>query len=344
MQHNKSSKNDVICSICIANYNGMDTLGLCLSSIMNQNCSIQIEIIIHDDASQDQSVEWIKANYPFVKMIESKENVGFCVSNNRMVDMATGEYILLLNNDAELFPDAIQTLYDHAKKIQTRAILGLPQYNLLTGQLLDYGYHLDPFLNTIPNLSPYHTNVASIIGACLWIPKSVWQELGGFPEFFFMLVEDVYLCCYARLKEYPVKIIPQSGFKHLIGKSIGGGKLVDEQMVTSMKRRRLSERNKVYAMIILIPGLLCYLTLFVHFICLVSEGIIVSCYRKNWQIWRSIYWSCIQSTWKNRKKLFQKRRIVQKNISSSCGHFIKPHSLVPYKLKMLLLYRMPIIK
>jgi len=100
-----------ICSICIANYNGMGIIDSALQSVMSQDCDFPIEIIVHDDASTDGSVDFIRENFPDLKLIASKVNVGFCVSNNRMVSKDMGKYILLLNNDAVLLPNAISTLY-----------------------------------------------------------------------------------------------------------------------------------------------------------------------------------------------------------------------------------------
>lgn len=143
-----------VCSICIANYNGMGTLGAAIDSVLAQVDSVPFEIIVHDDASTDESVEFVRKHYPDIRLIVSSENVGFCRSNNRMADKSNGEYILLLNNDAELFPDALATLYAYSRESGTDGILGLPQYQTDTRERLDYGYLLDPFLNTVPNLDP----------------------------------------------------------------------------------------------------------------------------------------------------------------------------------------------
>src|ERR1035437_2269249 len=123
-----------ICSVCIANYNGVGLIEDCIDSVLTQDCGFEIEIIIHDDASTDDSVALIRERYPQVKLIESKQNVGFCISNNRMVAQANGEYILLLNNDAELLPDALKTLHAEAQSGTAPAILGLPQYDAATNK------------------------------------------------------------------------------------------------------------------------------------------------------------------------------------------------------------------
>ncbi|MCK5685272.1 glycosyltransferase, partial [bacterium] len=128
-----------VCSVCIANFNGLDTIQDCINSVLEQKCSLSIEIIIHDDASTDNSVYFIKQHFPQVILIESKNNVGFCISNNRMADIAKGKYILLLNNDATLLPNALNILYEYAENQTKAGILGLPQYDMQTEKLIDIG-------------------------------------------------------------------------------------------------------------------------------------------------------------------------------------------------------------
>lgn len=195
---------DIVCSICIANYNGANVLAACLDSVFQQAFPYPFEVIVHDDASTDGSADIITQKYPAVRLLQSPTNVGFCVSNNRMAVVARGRFLLLLNNDAELHRDALATLYNVAVRQNVYGILGLPQYSMATGELIDRGSLLDPFCNPIPNLNQSRRDVGMIIGACLWLPRRLWEELGGFPEWFESLAEDMYLCCYARVKGYPV--------------------------------------------------------------------------------------------------------------------------------------------
>jgi len=186
-----SIKHDASISVCIANYNGNETLRECLDSVLNQTFEHNVEIIVHDDASTDDSVAFIRSEYPQVKLIDSKTNVGFCISNNRMVAVAKGEFILLLNNDASLRDDALSQLYTHAHDEKFNGILTLPQYNAKTGQLMDMGSIFDPFLNPVPNTDPTRQQVGMVMGACLWIPRELWETLGGFPEWIGSLAEDI---------------------------------------------------------------------------------------------------------------------------------------------------------
>ena len=93
----------------------------CIESVRGQDCRFPVEIIIHDDASTDGSVAHIRNQHPVVTVIESADNVGFCTANNRMTTVASGDYLLLLNNDATLFPDALGTLMSEAKRLALRS-------------------------------------------------------------------------------------------------------------------------------------------------------------------------------------------------------------------------------
>jgi GT2 family glycosyltransferase len=332
------------CSICIANYNGVGIIDAALQSVMAQDCNFPIEIIVHDDASTDGSVDFIRKNYPDVKLIASEVNVGFCVSNNRMVSKARGIYILLLNNDAILFPNAISTLYKEACRQDTPGILGLPQFNFFTGELIDRGIIFDPFINAAPNLSTKRTDVGMIIGACLWIPRTLWKELGGFPEWFHTLGEDMLLCCLARIRGYPVRITHTSGFKHCVGSSLGGGKVVSNRLSTSRKRRALSERNKSYVIVLTYPVPFFQFIFPLHLALLLVEGILLGVIKKDLNLLRSIYISCIKSLWLERKRLYDLRRRIQSSRRISSSRFFSPFILIPYKLLMLIKHGVPKIK
>jgi GT2 family glycosyltransferase len=333
-----------ICSICIANYNGMGIIDSALQSAMTQDCDFPIEIIVHDDASTDGSVDFIRENFPDVKLIASKVNVGFCVSNNRMVSKAKGEYILLLNNDAMLFPNAISTLYKEALRQNPTGVLGLPQYNFFTGELIDRGILFDPFINTVPNLNTKKVNVGMVMGACLWIPRTLWEELGGFPKWFHNLGEDMYLCCLIRLRGYPVEIIHTSGFWHRVGESLGGGKVVANRLSTYKKRRTFSERNKSFVMALTYPAPIFQLIFPLHLALLLVEGVLLCFIKKDLNLFRSIYTSCIRSLWHERKRLYHLRKNIQSSRRISTFRFFSAFTFLPYKLLMLIKYGVPEIK
>lgn len=333
-----------ICSICIANFNGRNVLETCLDSVFQQDFFHPVEVIVHDDASTDGSADIVSKKFPSVQLLRSDSNVGFCVSNNRMVAAAKGRFILLLNNDAELHKDALSTLFNCAVKDEIDGIIGLPQYDMQTGELIDIGSLFDPFLNPIPNENKVRRNVGMVIGACMWFPRKVWNELGGFPEWFESLAEDMYLCCLARLKGYPVIALSESGFKHWVGKSLGGGKVIQSKLQTTYRRRALSERNKSYVMFLCYPAPLSYILIPLHLLLLTIEGLVISAVKRDPHIWSRIYESCMKSLWSKRHELARLRCEIQKKRTVSSRAFYSVHTIMPHKLTMLLRHGLPSLK
>lgn len=331
-----------VCSVCVANYNGVELLDACIGSILRQDCGAEVEIIVHDDASTDASLALLAERYPQVQVIASERNVGFCIANNRMAAAARGEFLLLLNNDAELLPDALRTLLDAARSIGTPAILSLPQFDLATGRLIDIGSLLDPFLNTVPNLDPSLGDVAAVIGACLWVPRTLWQELGGFPDWFGSLAEDTFLCCAARLHGCRVIALGSSGFRHRVGASLGGGKpAADNRLRTSLRRRALSERNKNQVMVMTYPAALLVALLPLHILLLLAEGAVLSVLRADARLWREVYVASIAALWQERRRLSGMRARLQAHRRIGCFDFVRPLTWLPHKLRLLSRHGLP---
>lgn len=332
-------------SVCIANYNGMGFIDACIESVRAQDCGFPVEILIHDDASTDGSAQHIREHHPDVTLIESSENVGFCIANNRMAAAARGKYLLLLNNDAELFPDALRTLHEEAVTLGRPAILGLPQYDHATGALIDIGSLLDPFLNPVPNLDPARQEVGMVIGACLWLSKPLWQELGSFPEWFDSIGEDLYLCCRARLTGHPVRALGESGYHHHVGQSFGGGKItVGGHLVSTRRRRALTERNKSFVMILTYPAPIFQFLLPLHLIMLAVEGALLSLVKHDLSLWRDIYLACLKTLWRKRAHLTAERRIIQMNLHGTAIEFFSVFNWLPHKLRMLWRHGLPEIR
>jgi len=330
-----------VVSVCIANYNGCEIIDDCITSVLTQACGFSVEIIVHDDASTDDSVRHIRNRYPEVKLMESTDNVGFCIANNRMVECATGEFVLLLNNDAALYPDALETLYSSAQNVGRPAILSLPQYSFDTGELLDIGSLVDPFLNHVPNRNPERSEVAMVMGSCLWITKSLWQELGGFPEWFGSIAEDLYLCCRARLAGYPVLALGSSGYRHRVGGSFGGGKVRQGKLVTTRHRRALTEKNKTFVLIICYPCPLLVCLLPLHIVLIHLEGVLLTLIKGDINIWKEIYAPLLPTLWHQRQILLTSRRSVQSRRIASLSNWLGIFYWVPWKLQMLIRHGLP---
>ncbi|MHB1283004.1 MAG: glycosyltransferase family 2 protein [Metallibacterium scheffleri] len=328
-------------SVCIANYNGETMLRDCLESVYGQRTDFQIEVLLHDDASTDGSVALIRNEFPDVRVIQSRDNVGFCISNNRMAEAARGHYLLLLNNDAVLRPGSLDALLREACDTTIPAVLGLPQYTLHDGSLVDRGYEFDLFMNPIPVFTTSVHEVATATGACLWIPREVWSAVGGFPPWFESIAEDIYLCQAARLLGYPTRVLDAPGFDHWIGKNLGGGKVMDDKLKTTARRRALSERNKTAVMLLCYPAWALLVLLPIHALLLGIEASFLWLAGSGRDKIKSIYGTILPGLWRHRKDISALRRSLRARQKQSGWRFMRRFHWLPHKLRMLLRHGAP---
>lgn len=330
-----SGRGEPVFSVCIANFNGADCLAGCIESVLRQIDAPTYEIIVHDDASTDGS--WrIAGGYPSVRLVRSASNAGFCVANNRMVEIASGRFLLLLNNDAELLPDALSTLAGVLESSRAPGVATLPQYDFLSGELLDAGMDLDLFLNPIPRaLSGARGGPGMVMGSCLAIPRWLWDRAGGFPTFFESIAEDMYLCLYATILGMPVTCAPRSGYRHRVGKSFGGGKVVDDRLLTSYRRRALSERNKTFNLCMFYPAGLLALALPLHLLALAVEGLALALAHRSLEPVRRIYLPLPLALASNLATLRTYRARIARDRVIGSLRFLRGLRLVPRKLQLL---------
>ncbi|HEX7129058.1 MAG TPA: glycosyltransferase family 2 protein, partial [Rhodanobacteraceae bacterium] len=218
------------------------------------------------------------------------------------------------------------------------------QYDWETGALVDRGCWLDPFYNPSPNLDPQCAEVAMVIGACFFLPRTTWLELGGFPEWMGSIGEDMYLCCVARLRGVAVAVAPQSGYRHRQGGSFGGNRVQAGRLRTTFRRRHLSERNKTATMFVCTPTWLVWPLLALHLILLCLEGGIMAIYRCDGRIWREIYlpvWSSVASGW---RELRARRARVQAGRRIGLRAYARGFVLTPRKLVMVLRHGLPAVR
>ena len=326
-------------SVCIANFDGESLLPACIDSVLAQGVD-DVEILVHDDASADGSLALLAARYPQVRVIASKDNVGFCVANNRMADAASGDYLLLLNNDAALEAGALQALLAEAARLGGEAILTLPQRDWETGALVDRGCLLDPFHNPVPNLDPRRADVAYVIGACMWIPRRLWHGLGGFPAWFGSLAEDMALCCAARLRGVPVRCVDGSGYRHRQGASFGGNR-ADGGLRSTYRRRALSERNKTATLFACTSGWTMWPLLALHLPLLFAEGAILSIMRGDARLWREVYAPALALPFARRKPLRAWRAALQATRTTTTREYFRAFTWSPRKLALLRRHGLP---
>lgn len=323
-----------VISVCVANYNGEEIISDCIESILRQKNAPAFEILVHDDASTDNSLQVIE-EHESVRLIKSSDNVGFCISNNRMVAEARGEFILLLNNDAQLFEDALATLFEESRKHADKAVLGLPQYNYATRELVDFGLRLDYFSSSVPIKKSTEKDVAMVIGACIWVPANLWNRIGGFPEWFETNAEDVYLCCYARILGYRIYVPGKSGFLHMIGHTLGGGKSADKMLRISTRRRYFSERNRLFVQWLFYPVWLVPITTLLNLIVLTVEAIVLSIVNRKASLISDIYIRSQRDAFSMIRIVRSARGAAMQSRVISFFTFFRTFTFIPQKLRLL---------
>jgi GT2 family glycosyltransferase len=247
----------------------------------------------------------------------------------------------LLNNDARLFPDALTTLVEESRKHADNVVLGLPQYDYATRQLVDFGLKLDCFASSVPISQPSEDEIAMVIGACLWIPLELWNTIGGFPEWFETNAEDVYLCCYARLMGYKIYVPGRSGFLHMIGHSLGGGKSKDRKLTISVRRRYFSERNRLFVQWLFYPLWLIPFTTLANFAVLLVEAVVLSIANRKLSLFSDIYLKSQIDAFSMIGTVRNARREAMRLREISFTGLLKAFTLIPQKLRLLLSAGLP---
>ena len=187
------------------------------------------------------------------------------------------------------------------------------------------------------------TEVAYVIGACMFLPRTVWNDLGGLPEWFESIAEDMYLCGLARLRGLPVTALAASGYRHRQGATFGGNR-ADSGIKTSIKRRRLSERNKTRVLMILTPSPLMWPLLFLHLILLTMEGVVLSMLRGDTALLRDVYGPALVTPFREWIVLGTRRREVQAARIISTRQWLSTARCQLRKVVMLLRYGVPKVR
>jgi GT2 family glycosyltransferase len=204
---NKLNKSDVLTSVIVLNYNAGELLIDCIQSLVNTN-NYKLEIIVVDNISTDNSHKTCKEKFPEIKLIENKENMGYCEGNNIGIRDAKGEFIVILNPDTIVEPDWLDELMKAFLKfgdgMYQPKILATTDHNLIlsTGnmvQLFGFGFSRGRGEND-SNQYDNDQNISYASGACLFTSSKIMKSLSGFDSFLFAYHDDLDLCWRASLQ------------------------------------------------------------------------------------------------------------------------------------------------
>ena len=227
-------------SIIIVSWNTKNILSSCLKSIYEQTNDIQFEIITIDNASNDDSVNMIKSQFPKVILIENSENMGFAAANNQGMTIAKGRYVLLLNSDTIILDHALSKIVYFADKFTKADVVGCRVLNAdktLQPTCFMFPSLLNMFLATtyLYKIFPrsrffgreYMTwwdrndmrEVDVVTGCFMFVRREAIEQVGMMDEQFFMYAEEADWCFRFKQMGWRVVFAPVAEIVHLRGQS-----------------------------------------------------------------------------------------------------------------------------
>jgi hypothetical protein len=262
-------------AVVILNWNGVKLLEQFLPSIVNY--SPEADIYVADNASTDDSVAFVKTNFPSVQIIQNKSNLGFAEGYNEALKSVDAEIFALVNSDIEVTENWLKPILQTFENEPKTAIIQPKildyknkeyfEYAGAAGGFTDkYGYMFcrGRIFDTLEEDYGQYDDNCEIFwasGACFFIRSSVYRQLKGFDADFFAHQEEIDLCWRAFNKGLVIKYNSQSVVFHLGGATLQQG---------NPKKTFLNFRNSLLMMLKNLPKNQLFPVLFIR---LILDGI-----------------------------------------------------------------------
>ena len=227
-------------SLILVSFNTREVLRESLQSVEREKGNFRLEIFVVDNDSKDGSVEMVEAEFPHVRVLRSKVNLGFGAANNVALELARGRYIVLLNSDAFLRPGSLRLSVDHMDAD--------PKAGLAGGRLVGRDDSLQPSARMFPSIlsdflvltglahkfpksrffgrfdrtwaDPLQAaEVDWVPGAYSIIRAEALEKVGFFDPEFFLYSEEVDLCRRIQQAGYKIMYWPDIVVVHIGGES-----------------------------------------------------------------------------------------------------------------------------
>ena len=219
-------------SVIIVTYNSAQVITTCLDSIVNDSQGIEVEILIIDNGSTDDTCAIIAQNYTNITVISGHGNVGFAAGNNIGLQAAQGRHFFILNPDTEILSGTLKTLTDYADThpevgmIAPRVINpdGTLQHSTFRFPDLAqafYGFFeklvsIDSTRNGryAPESYENERSVEHILGAAIFIQRILWNQIGGMDDNYTLYFEETDWCYRAHQKNWGLHYLPSAAIMH----------------------------------------------------------------------------------------------------------------------------------
>jgi GT2 family glycosyltransferase len=235
-------------SIIILTHNNLYLTKACLGSVEKYTDYKNIEIIIVDNASTDNTPDFLRENYQnreHYKIILNPENKGFAAGNNIGLKIARGEYLVLLNNDTRVTPGWFRTMLNHFRRNPNLGLLG-PVTNNIGNEAKIHTEYKNPD-DMFPEVSEIiYKNMGSLLPLkkiaffCVMIPRAVFEKIGLLDESYGMgFFEDDDYCQRVQKEKYEIFCAEDVFIHHHLSASF-------DQMKTKTRQELFEKNKKIY--------------------------------------------------------------------------------------------------
>jgi GT2 family glycosyltransferase len=241
-------------AIVILNWNGKDFLEKFLPQVLAHNAPYA-EVIIADNASTDDSISFLRLNYPQVRIIQNTVNGGFAKGYNDALKHVSAEYYVLLNSDVEVTPRWVEPVIELMEsdpaiaacqpKIRAFNNREFFEYAGAAGGFIDkftYPFCRGRIFDSFERDTGQYDDTREVFwatGACLFVRSDVFHKVSGFDVDFFAHMEEIDLCWRIKNMGYRIMYCPGSTVFH-----VGGGTLAK----TNPRKTYLNFRNNLLLM------------------------------------------------------------------------------------------------
>lgn len=224
-------------AIIVLNYNGLALLKELLPiSISNTEISEEVQLIVADNNSSDESVSWLKANYPEIYLLEFEENHGFAGGYNKAVELIESTYTILLSSDVEVAPNWLPPIIKELKENKSTGACQPKVKSYHRRNEFEYAGAAGGFIDNwgVPfcrgrlfdvsevDTEQYETReeIFWASGCCFAVNREAFLKTGGLDVAFFAHMEEIDLCWRMQGLGYKIVSIPSSVVYHMGGQTL----------------------------------------------------------------------------------------------------------------------------
>ncbi|MHB8453233.1 MAG: glycosyltransferase family 2 protein [Acidiferrobacterales bacterium] len=297
-------------SVIIVNYNGGGMLAECLRSALKQGVPAS-QIIVVDNGSRDESLTLAEREAPGLGLIRNSCNAGFARAVNQGLERSSGEFVLLLNNDAQLETGSLCAFAETFDRIPKLFIAGGQLYypdgrpqNAIAAIPNLKGEFLPKFLLRLLEPPGLHGKaqlttavpVESVIGACLAVRRSAIEQVGKLDEDYFFFLEETEWCLRAQRHGYQVYHVPAARALHAQGqtaKRFRSASRIEFQRSKLLFFRKTHGRFAYIAVSVILPLKAFLNAAFNTLACAVTLCLLPSQRARTLGYWRIVLWHCL---------------------------------------------------